>query len=108
VRGDKDSGLRTPWNVGGNKFALVGASVLVVTLGAIGVVDWAIAADATPKAPVRDESKFLCSMDGKINSIGAVVTEDGHAYRCTTVLEERGVSKAAWVQVKMTSSIVTE
>jgi hypothetical protein len=98
----------TMFNMSRNRFTLVRASVLLATLGGLVLVDWALAADATPKAAARDESKFLCSMDGKINSIGAVVEDNGRAFRCTTVFEERGVSRAAWVQVRMTASLVTD
>ncbi len=88
------------FNKSGSKLSIVAASLVLA--------GWAIAAQTTPDASKRDDSKFLCSMDGKINSIGAFISVNGNSYRCTTVLEERGVSKAAWVQVKMSASIVTD
>jgi len=64
---------------------------------------------ATPETkPAADEGSRLCKFDGKANSIGAVIKDGGRLYRCTLVLEERGISKAAWVHVEMTTSIVVE
>lgn len=85
-----------------SKVVLFGA--VICSLAAIGL------AAATPDSASRalDEASRLCKFDGKINSIGAVIKDAGHLYRCTRVLEERDVAKAAWVQVQVTTSIVTE
>ncbi len=85
-------------------------TVIVAVLAAVGGVaaySWAAIEPAVKSTP-RNEADYLCKLDGKANSIGAVVKDDGKLYRCTRVLEERGVAKAAWVRVEMTTSIVMD
>jgi hypothetical protein len=64
------------------------------------------ASASAPAAPVQPKDhKNLCFMDGKANSIGARVSADGKAYRCSAVLLERGVRGVAWVAVREASVI---
>jgi hypothetical protein len=82
-------------------------AMLAAVAGATAVYSLA-ATEPTAKSTPRNDADYLCKLDGKANSIGAVVKDDGRLYRCTSVLEERGVAKAAWVRVEMTTSIVLD
>ena len=88
-----------------NKAVIV--AMLAAVAGAITAYSRA-ATEPVAKSTPRNEADYLCKLDGKANSIGAVVKDGGSLYRCTSVLEERGVAKAAWVRVEMTTSIVME
>jgi len=81
--------------------------LLTGVAGATAALGWA-ATEAATMTETRNEAGYLCKLDGKINSIGALVKDDGQLYRCTTILEERGIRRAAWVQVQMTTSIVMD
>ena len=88
-----------------NRSAIV--AMLAAIAGAMAAYSGA-ATEPAAKSPPRNEADYLCKLDGKINSIGAIVKDEGSLYRCTRVLEERGVAKAAWVRVEMTTSIVVD
>lgn len=81
------------------------AIVATLTTVAGAAAAWSAATQPSKPAP-RNEADVTCKLDGKMSSIGAVIKDEGRLYRCTSVLEERGVTGAAWVQVEMTTSIV--
>ena len=86
---------------------LKGKSWLLASLGGLlTCIGLATAADTPAQAANQD--RHLCYLDGKKNSLGAMVTIDHKAWRCTSVLEERGVPGTAWVQVRMSATLVAE
>ena len=87
---------------------VVGKGLVMVasTLLGAGIVSWAVARNATDAKAEKAASGIACLMGGQLNSLGAVVSEEGKLYRCSAVLKERGVADTAWVQVRMSSTIV--
>jgi len=83
--------------------SLKGMTLLLVLIGG-----FATAADTPATAAANAEARHLCYLDGMKNSLGAMVTIDRKSWRCTSVLEERGVAGTAWVQVRMSATIVAE
>ncbi len=93
----------TNWIPGTSKVVLLFTPVI-----GVGTATGLAATTPASNATRVDESSRVCKFDGKISSIGAVIKDGGQLYRCTLVFEERAVTKAAWVQVQMTTSIVIE
>jgi hypothetical protein len=87
---------------------LKGTMAAALAIASMSPIGRAMAGDEAVKVTVATEEQRLCYLDGKKNSLGAMVSIEQRTYRCTPVLEERGKPAAAWVAVKMTAAIVTD